>query len=226
MTDAELLVQRFLDQELSADERVAFVARLGRDDAMRRRTIELERLMIEAGRLPRPMVPDGFVERVLAAALPDRSWWRRTVDAIWMPRLMHWNLGGALAAAGAVLLALSASALLWQQSAATTVAPSGSEAAPASTAVLVRLVVLQPGARSVHVAGDFNGWDPDRTPLEQISSGAWMTTVSLEPGRYEYMFVVDGSTWIADPFAAEQSDDGFGARNAVLEVRPPQASSL
>jgi hypothetical protein len=35
------------------------------------------------------------------------------------------------------------------------------------------------------------------------------------------MFVVDGRQWIADPFAAEQSDDGFGSRNAVLEVTPP-----
>jgi hypothetical protein len=31
---------------------------------------------------------------------------------------------------------------------------------------------------------------------------------------------VDGQQWIADPFAAEQSDDGFGSRNAVLDVRP------
>jgi len=32
---------------------------------------------------------------------------------------------------------------------------------------------------------------------------------------------VDGERWIADPFAAEQSDDGFGSHNAVLDVRPP-----
>jgi len=46
-------------------------------------------------------------------------------------------------------------------------------------------------------------------------------TIPLKPGRYEYMFVVDGQQWIPDPFAAEQTDDGFGSRNAVLEVRPP-----
>ena len=34
------------------------------------------------------------------------------------------------------------------------------------------------------------------------------------------MFVLDGQQWIGDPFAAEQNDDGFGSRNAVLEVRP------
>jgi 1,4-alpha-glucan branching enzyme len=79
---------------------------------------------------------------------------------------------------------------------------------------------------SVALAGDFNGWDPIRTPLEQTSSGAWTVTIPLEPGRYEYMFVVDGKEWIADPFAVEQSDDGFGSRNAVLDVRPPVEASL
>jgi hypothetical protein len=33
-------------------------------------------------------------------------------------------------------------------------------------------------------------------------------------------FVVDGDRWIGDPFAVEQSNDGFGSQNAVLDVRP------
>jgi hypothetical protein len=53
-----------------------------------------------------------------------------------------------------------------------------------------------------------------------------MATIPLEPGRYESMLVVDGKQWIADPFALEQSDDGFGSRNAVLEVRTPLDSPL
>jgi 1,4-alpha-glucan branching enzyme len=51
----------------------------------------------------------------------------------------------------------------------------------------------------------------------------WSVTLPLTPGRYEYMFVVDGQRWVSDPAAIEQSDDGFGARNAVLEVLPPGA---
>jgi 1,4-alpha-glucan branching enzyme len=77
--------------------------------------------------------------------------------------------------------------------------------------------VLQPEARSVHAVGDFNGWDPARTSLQQVSSGVWTVTLPLTPGRYEYMFVVDGQRWVSDPAAVEQADDGFGARNAVLE---------
>ena len=82
----------------------------------------------------------------------------------------------------------------------------------------VRLAIMQPGARMVQVAGDFNGWNPAQTALEQTTDGAWTVTIPLKPGRYAYMFVVDGRRWIADPFAAEQKDDGFGARNAVLDV--------
>jgi 1,4-alpha-glucan branching enzyme len=92
--------------------------------------------------------------------------------------------------------------------------------------VLVRLVVLQPSARTVQVAGDFNGWNPAHTSLEQISDGAWAVTIPLKPGRYEYMFVVDGKQWVVDPFAAEQNEDGFGSRNAVLDVRPPVGAQL
>ena len=51
-------------------------------------------------------------------------------------------------------------------------------------------------------------------------SGAWSVTIPLKPGRYAYMFVVDGRQWVADPFASEQKDDGFGSRNAVVDVRP------
>jgi 1,4-alpha-glucan branching enzyme len=78
----------------------------------------------------------------------------------------------------------------------------------------------------VQVAGDFNGWNPARTPLEEVSAGAWAVTIPLEPGRYKYMYVIDGRRWIADPFAAEQYDDGFGSQNAVLEVRPPAGARL
>jgi hypothetical protein len=42
-------------------------------------------------------------------------------------------------------------------------------------------------------------------------------TVTLPPGMYEYMFVVDGK-WITDPAADERRDDGFGRQNALLRI--------
>ena len=60
------LVQRFLDQELSADERIQFIVALGRDQMLRERVLEMERLVLDASKLARPTVPDGFVAQVMA----------------------------------------------------------------------------------------------------------------------------------------------------------------
>jgi hypothetical protein len=44
----------------------------------------------------------------------------------------------------------------------------------------------------VHVAGEFNGWNPDDKRLEKSDLGEWVARVMLRSGRYEYCFVVDG----------------------------------
>ena len=226
MTDSEQLVQRFVDQELSAEERVRLVARLGRDEGLRQRAIELEQLVLDVSRLPRPAVPDQFVANVMERTASAPSIWRKLADTLWAPRDLQWNLASAVAG----LALLVAGSIVGGRLAFPPAPPASSPSAAAAQAsasagdpptVLVRLVILQPGAQMVQVAGDFNGWNPARTSLEQISSGAWAVTIPLKPGRYEYMFVVNGQQWIADPFAAEQNDDGFGSRNAVLDVRPP-----
>ena len=86
--------------------------------------------------------------------------------------------------------------------------------------------MIDPAAETVQVAGDFNGWDPGRTSLERVSADAWAVTITLEPGRYEYMFVIDGKRWIADPSASETKDDGFGSKNAVLDVNVVAGSAV
>ncbi len=231
MIDAERLVQRFVDQELSAEERVRFVVRLGRDAALRQGVMDLEKLVLEVGRLPRPTMPDGFVVRVMERTKPARPTWHRLSNALWAPRSLQWNVASAVAVACVALFVVGwivAGGLTGQQAPTDRGAdvPVTSVAERPSMPVLVRLVVLRPGARTVQAAGDFNEWNPARTPLEQIASGAWTVTIPLEPGRYKYMFVVDGQEWVADPFAVEHSDDGFGSRNAVLDVRPPMESPL
>jgi hypothetical protein len=226
MTNSEILVQRFLDQELSAEERVQLLSRLGRDEALRQRAIALERLSIEAGRLPHPVVPEAFVANVLArTAATAPSWWNRLTASLWTPRVFEWNLAGAASLACVALLAAGA-VVAGMRSTPTPPAVVATTVAPAPDRVLVRLVIVHPTARTVQAAGDFNGWNPAHTPLEPASNGAWTVTIPLEPGRYEYQFVVDGEQWIADPFAVEQSDDGFGSRNAVLDVRPSTGASL
>ena len=223
-SDSELLVQRFVDQELSGEERIELLVRLGRDQALRERLIEMERLMLGVADLPRPAVTHEFVARVMERTANRPSAWQRAIDALWTPHAFRWNVAGATALAALLVAGALAGRSVIVAPASTPAPVATAQAGPSP--VLVRLVVLQPDAMSVALAGDFNGWDPMRTPLEQTSSGAWTVTIPLEPGRYEYMFVVDGKQWIADPFAVEQSDDGFGSRNAVLDVRPPAEASL
>ena len=54
-------------------------------------------------------------------------------------------------------------------------------------------------AGSVHLAGDFNDWNMNATPLTMDDDGTWSVVVDLGPGECEYKFVINGSEWIADP---------------------------
>jgi len=74
-------------------------------------------------------------------------------------------------------------------------------------------------AHTVAIAGDFNGWSPQANILEDSDEdGIWTGTLKLEPGRYEYMFVLDGEKWFPDPNALRYVKDGFGNKNAILEI--------
>ena len=62
------------------------------------------------------------------------------------------------------------------------------------------LELVEPAAQQVYVAGSFNGWKPDTTPLMALGNGRWKGDLKLGPGRHEYLFVVDGQ-WRPDPNA-------------------------
>ena len=53
-------------------------------------------------------------------------------------------------------------------------------------------------------------WDESRK--------AWIVSLSLEKGRYEYAFLVDGEKIVPDPSALIDQDDGFGNKNSVLVI--------
>ena len=84
-------------------------------------------------------------------------------------------------------------------------------------AARVALQLVEPAAKQVYVAGSFNGWKPDTTPLAPLGNGRWKGDLKLGPGRHEYLFVVDGR-WLPDPSAKESVENPFGGRNSVLTV--------
>lgn len=217
------LIQRFLDHELTPDERVAFLRAVDADPSLRRQWLNLEMVVAEAARLPRIDPSARLISQLKERTRPKPSLWGDLWASLSRPRMLRWNLAQAVAAACVTLLAVGS---LFQSiperisEAPTSDRPmqTVSTETAAEPKVLVRLVFVQPDARSVSVAGDFNGWNPARTTLKRADGGIWTVTLLLKPGRYEYMFVVDGTHWIADPLATEEIGDGFGSRNAVLDV--------
>jgi hypothetical protein len=94
---------------------------------------------------------------------------------------------------------------------------------PLKDSLAMQKVVFEfeaPEASNVGLVGDFNDWGLREVPiLANQKGGRWVFEVKLEPGRYQYAFVVDGKKWLPDPKAAGIIPDGFGGQNSVLYIQ-------
>ncbi|MEP6620162.1 MAG: hypothetical protein ABJE47_12645 [bacterium] len=83
---------------------------------------------------------------------------------------------------------------------------------------LVRLMFNDAGARQVAVAGDFNGWKPEMTPMQRDKrSGDWSVTLALPDGSHRYAIVVDATRWAGDS-ALNKGADAPGHVYSLLHV--------
>lgn len=96
--------------------------------------------------------------------------------------------------------------------------------AAAANAAEVTFVHRAPGANEVYLAGSFNGWNAFDLAMHDTGGGLWSVVVSLDPGEYQYKFVVDGA-WTQDAGNAASADDGYGGHNSVVAV-PADADEL
>ena len=78
-----------------------------------------------------------------------------------------------------------------------------------------------PAAKCVQLAGDFNGWVPGGNEME-LRGNVWSKIVQLEPGRYQYRFVVDGN-WLSDPLNTDADPAPWGGFNSVLVLPQDEA---
>ena len=104
--------------------------------------------------------------------------------------------------------------------AAVTCASAGG-AAPVAVDGGVMFSFEAPGATTVHLAGEFNSWDPGATPMaDEDGDGVWEAVIELQPGRtYEYKFVLNGGElWREDPHNRFTTDDNHGGVNTVVSV--------
>lgn len=173
----------------------------------------------------RERAPAELEHRVMLA-LPHRpAWsWRDVLAGLWQPRYVSVRPLPAMAAAGVVIAILLV--LPFEPRAPESAAVADATPAAVPEIVYVQFVLAAPGARSVSVAGDFNGWTAAAHPLVDVGGGGvWRGVVAVPAGVHKYMFVIDGEEWVTDPGAERYVDDGFGMRNALISVTPPARSS-
>lgn len=81
----------------------------------------------------------------------------------------------------------------------------------------VRFEVLFPQAREVAITGDFTDWSVEGIPLERVEGNTWRLDLPLEPGVFEYKYIVDG-VWKVDPENPERVRNSYGQLNSLLTV--------
>ncbi|MDX1492993.1 MAG: isoamylase early set domain-containing protein [Longimicrobiales bacterium] len=206
MTPSDDPLDRYLAGEGSLDDL---------PDPLRREEERLRELL-EAVR-EEPAVPRSIYESVMAEvrASPEPRW-RRLVAWMTRPQAIRFRP----ATVGAALLVLGTAFALVPRN-----DPAVVEDAPAARTVDTRFVFVAPNASSVRITGDFVDWDPEGIALtEERGTGVWTLDLTLEPGVYQYGFVVDGEEWRPDPRAVSYVDDGFGRENSVVIVSEPSTT--
>jgi hypothetical protein len=181
-------------------------------------------------RAPEP-VDATFETRLLAAARSavargEAPWQQPNVSVVgatrhsWLTRPRGFIVSplAGLAAAAAFAAVIVGATLLVSRGRAGPARPA--IAATGVTAQeVVRFVIVAPSAHDVALVGDFNGWNPSATPLVRDAAGsAWMVTVPLAAGTYQYAFVLDGHAWLADPAGGLAIEDEFGTPSSLLTV--------
>jgi hypothetical protein len=199
-------LQRYLDGEMPRD---ALPPELAREAE------EWDALLAAAATLPAERAPAWTEARVMArlpVAHPARAWHRFLA---WLVEPRPVRLRPITLVAATAAAALVVAVPLARRG-------PGAPLEGAPPQIIVQFSVAAPGATSVGLAGDFNGWDPSHALLRDPDGDeVWTGQFALPPGVHKYMFVLDGERWITDPRAERYVDDGFGARNALIAVAAP-----
>jgi hypothetical protein len=217
-------LQRYLDGELPLE---------ALSPADREQARQWAELLDGAASFERASAP-GWLETRIMANLPERPRQSGLVGAlVWLTdpkpirvRPISLALVGA-AAAVVLLLARPRSESVAPEATSSTAEQVSAVSSAPSAVVYVQFVFANSAAKTVTVAGDFNGWDVVATALmDTDGDGVWTGRVALRPGLHKYMFVVDGEEWVTDPQADTYVDDGFGMRNAIVTVAQPNGRSI
>ena len=195
---ARELVNFYIDNEISHEEKEELEAHLNICVECKRYYSQIlkihEMLSDDSGLEPR----EGFTERVIANLPKKRSLWVRFPK----PALV-----GIFSIIFIIFISFSSFNFIVNK-------PSGDD-----VKVQFILNLSQVHAKTVSIVGDFNNWEPNKNFLQDPNGdGIWVGEVNLKPGKYQYVFVIDGKKWMPDPRAAKLTKDGFGGINSIIDV--------
>lgn len=82
---------------------------------------------------------------------------------------------------------------------------------------------FRPSASHVKLAGDFNDWQQEATPMSYEKDGWWRCELSLDPGVYQFKYWADGE-WFNDyaSFGLERGPFGW---NSVVVIESNAAAA-
>ena len=77
----------------------------------------------------------------------------------------------------------------------------------------------RPEVSQVCVAGSFNRWNVQSTPMQAEDAGWWSLSLRLESGEHQFRYIADGK-WYTD-HAANGIERSRGVWNSLLVVPSP-----
>jgi len=206
------LLNPYIDQALDAGTAQQVEEHLKSCSACREEHLKLKQVISAVNSLSPQPVPENLTENIMTKISQKEiqiqsSWMDLLKKRISIPRFSFRLIGAAVVAVVVVFFVF------------TFMFNTPDTSLICSAEVQFSLRISDGKAHTVAIAGDFNGWNPQENLLEDPEGdGIWTGTLKLEPGRYEYMFVLDGEKWFPDPNALRYVKDGFGNRNAILEI--------
>ena len=81
----------------------------------------------------------------------------------------------------------------------------------------IEFKLVAPDAKDVFLVGEFNDWDTSQYRLRRYKDGVYKKKLQLKPGRYQYLFLVDGEWW-TDPEHLERAPNPFDSENSIITV--------
>ena len=75
-------------------------------------------------------------------------------------------------------------------------------------------------AKSAHIVGEFNNWTVFSTPMKKLKSGAFTTTLELDPGQeYQFRYLLDKKIWENEIDADKSVPTPYGdSENSVIII--------